>query len=186
MSDISNFSDEDDSRQDDCALVDALSEINFNENNIDSIRQNKFDENQEQKHEIHSDPASSNSLNFVDVDEYDYLHDSEWINQKCHVFILSTAGKPIYNLHGDEEKLNTLFGLLQALVSVVQTDDDCIRSITAKNTKFVFLVKSPLILVGVNKSNRSEQQIYNQLMYVVHNFYLSYHMISLSLSLFIF
>lgn len=185
MSDISNFSDEDDSRQDDCALVDALSEINFNENNIDSIRQNKLDENQEQKHEIHSDPASSNSLNFVDVDEYDYLHDSEWINQKCHVFILSTAGKPIYNLHGDEEKLNTLFGLLQALVSVVQTDDDCIRSITAKNTKFVFLVKSPLILVGVNKSNRSEQQIYNQLMYVVHNFYLSYHKISLSLSLFL-
>ncbi|XP_070496383.1 vacuolar fusion protein MON1 homolog [Chironomus tepperi] len=164
MSDISNFSDEEDSRQDDCALVDALSEINFNENNIESIRQNKLEENQEQKHEIHSDPASSNSLNFVDVDEYDYLHDSEWINQKCHVFILSTAGKPIYNLNGDEEKLNTLFGLLQALVSVVQTDDDCIRSITAKNTKFVFLVKSPLILVGVNKSNRSEQQIYNQLM----------------------
>ena len=162
MSDISNFSDEEDSRQDDCALVDALSEINFNEhNNIESIRQNKLEENQ---HEIHSDPASSSSLNFVDVDEYDYLHDSEWINQKCHVFILSTAGKPIYNLHGDEEKLNTLFGLLQALVSVVQTDDDCIRSITAKNTKFVFLVKSPLILVGVNKSNRSEQQIYNQLM----------------------
>ena len=164
MSDISNLSDEEDSRQDDCALVDALSEINFNEHNIEIIRQNKIEENQEQKQEIHSDPASSNSLNFVDVDEYDYLHDSEWINQKCHVFILSTAGKPIYNLHGDEEKLNTLFGLLQALVSVVQTDDDCIRSITAKNTKFVFLVKSPLILVGVNKSNRSEQQIYNQLM----------------------
>lgn len=162
MSDISNLSDEEDSRPADCALVDALSEINISENNIESIRKSKGDVLQ--RPEIHSDPASSSSLNFVDVDEYDFLHDSEWINQKCQVFILSTAGKPIYSLNGDEEKLNTLFGLLQALVSVVQTGDDNIRSITAKNTKIVFLVKSPLILVGVNKSKRSEQQIYDQLM----------------------
>lgn len=163
MSDLSNFSDEEDSRHVDCALVDALSELQLSENNIESIRKSKTDD-ELQKPEIHSDPASSNSLNFMDVDEYDFLHDSEWINQKCHVFILSTAGKPIYSLNGDEEKLNTLFGLLQALVSVVQTDDDSIRSITAKNTKFVFLVKSPLILVGVSKARRSEQQIYNLLM----------------------
>jgi hypothetical protein len=174
MSDISNYSDDDDSRQEDCALVDALSEVTFAENNIESIRNHKSSEsndpNREQS-ETNSDPASSNSLNFVD-EEYDYLHDSEWINQRCQVFILSTAGKPIYTLNGDEDKLNPLFGLLQALVSVVSVssngaageEDDCIRSITAKNTKFVFLVKSPLILVGVNKSKRSEQQILNRLM----------------------
>lgn len=158
---FSNDSDEDELRKEDCALVDAISEINFEENNIGKLKNS--DETTENDQEQHSSDPSASSLNFVE-DEYDYYHDSEWINQKCHVFILSTAGKPIYSLHGSEEKLNTLFGLLQALVSVVQSGDDSIRSITVRNTKFVFLVKSPLILVGVNKSKRSEQQIVNQLM----------------------
>jgi hypothetical protein len=156
---FSNDSDDDDPKKEDCALVDAISEINFEENHIKNIR--NPDETSES--ELRSSDPSSSSLNFVE-DEYDYLHDTEWINKKCHVFILSTAGKPIYSLHGSEEKLNTLFALCQALVSVVQSGDDSIRSLTAKNTKFVFLVKSPLILVGVNKSKRSEQQILNQLM----------------------
>lgn len=151
---FSNDSDEGELQKEDCALVDAISEINFEENISPTVSQEP---------DLHSSDPSTSSLNFVE-DEYDYLHDSEWINQKCHVFILSTAGKPIYSLHGSEEKLNTLFGLLQALVSVVQSGDDSIRSITARNTKFVFLVKSPLILVGVNKLKRSEQQILNQLL----------------------
>lgn len=156
---FSNDSDDEDLKKEDCALVDAISEINFEENNIENLRNDRTERDQE----IHSSDPSSSSLNFVE-EEYDYLHDSEWINQRCHVFILSTAGKPIYSLHGSEEKLNTLCGLLQALISVVQSGDDSIRTITARNTKFVFLVKSPLILVGVNKSKRSEQQILNQLM----------------------
>lgn len=170
MSDISNISDDEESRGDDCALVDALSEINFVENNIENIRKEfgeknveSGSENQEEGGMQSSVPSSSSLNNFVE-EEYDYLHDSDWINKKCHVFILSTAGKPIYTLHGDEDKLNTLFGLLQALVSVVQSGDDCIKSITVRNMKFVFLVRSPLILVGVNKTKRSEQQILNQLM----------------------
>lgn len=157
---FTNDSDDEELKNDDC-LVDAVSEINFRENNIENIRQEN--ERSENDQEENSSDPSANFLNFVE-EEYDYLHDQEWINQKCHVFILSTAGKPIYSLHGSEEKLNTLSGLLQALVSVVQSGDDSMRSITARNTKFVFLVKSPLILVGVNKSKRSEQQILNQLM----------------------
>lgn len=150
----SNESEDNDKKQIDCALVDGMSEINFEENNIQNIRNEKSEANQ--------DSHSASSLNIVD-EEHDYLQDSEWINQNCHVFILSTAGKPIYSLHGSEEKLNTLCGLLQALVSVVQSGDDSIKFITARNIKFIFLVKSPLILVGVNKSKRSEQQILNQL-----------------------
>jgi vacuolar fusion protein MON1 len=161
MSESSYFStdsEEEDGKKKDCALVDEISDFTFEENSIETIRHS---DNLNQ--ETHSSEQSSSSLNFVDQ-EYDHLHDSEWINQRCHVFILSTAGKPIYSLHGSEEKLSTLFGLLQALVSIVQSGDDAIRSITAKNTKFVFLVKSPLILVGVNKNERSEHQILNQLM----------------------
>lgn len=166
MSDVSTISEDEESRLEDCALVDALSEINFVENHIELIKNGEISsENEISKDQTlnSSGPSSSSLNNYVD-EEYDYLHDSDWINKKCQVFILSTAGKPIYTLHGDENKLNTLFGLLQALVSVVQSGDDCIKSITAKNTKFVFLLRSPLILVGVNKSKCSEQQILNQLM----------------------
>jgi First Longin domain of FUZ, MON1 and HPS1 len=107
-------SDEDEVKKDEnCALVDAISEINFEENNITKSEI-------PQDTESNSDDPSSSSLNFIE-DEYDFYHDSEWVNQKCQVFILSTAGKPIYSLHGSEEKLITLFGLLQALVSVVQS-----------------------------------------------------------------
>lgn len=168
MSEISNISDDEESRGEECALVDALGEINFEENNIVKLRNGEIESNRGEIEsggsEIQSRDASSSSLNNYVEEEYDYLHDSDWINKKCQVFILSTAGKPIYTLHGDEDKLNTLFGLLQALVSVVQSGDDNIKSITVKNIKFVFLVRSPLILVGVNKSKRSEQQILNQLM----------------------
>lgn len=167
MSDLSNISEDEESRLEDCALVDAFSEIHVGENNLEKIRNGEFQGGSEISSELEqlqsSGPSSSSLNNYVE-EEYDYLHDSDWINKKCQVFILSTAGKPIYTLNGDEDKLNTLFGLLQALVSVVQSSDDCIKTITAKNTKFVFLVRSPLILVGVNKSKRSEQQILNQLM----------------------
>jgi hypothetical protein len=82
-----------------------------------------------------------------------------------HIFILSTAGKPIYSLNFSEDKLATLFGLLQALVSVVQTDeDDSIQTIQAHDLKFVFLQKGPLILVAVTKIQRSTIQIQNQLL----------------------
>lgn len=163
MSESSYFStdsEEEDARKEDCALVDAISDFHFEDNSTETIRHS---ETLEPSQEVTSSEPSSSSLNFID-EEHDYLHDSEWINQRCHVFILSTAGKPIYSLHGSEEKLSTLFGLLQVLVSIVQSGDDAVRSITVKNTKFVFLVRSPLILVGVNKYKRSEQQILNQLL----------------------
>lgn len=168
MSDLSNISEDEESKGDDCALIDALSEINFIENNIEKIRNSEFiainSENDNKSGGLQSSSPSSSSLNNYVEEEYDYMHDSEWINKKSQVFILSTAGKPIYTLNGDEDKLNTLFGLLQALVSVIESGDDCIKSISVKNMKFVFLVKTPLILVGVNKTKRSEQQVLNQLM----------------------
>lgn len=164
MSESSYFSNDSDDEavgpREDCALVDGVNEISLAENPIETLRQKSLEP--AEIDDQHSSEPSSNSLTFME-EEHDYLHDSEWINQLAHVFILSTAGKPIYSLHGSEEKLSTLFGLLQALVSVVQSGDDSIRSITARNTKFVFLVKSPLILVAVNKTKRSEFQILNQL-----------------------
>ena len=45
-------------------------------------------------------PCSSNS-------------DTEWRESDKHLFVLSEAGKPIYTLHGDEEILVSLFGVMQ-------------------------------------------------------------------------
>lgn len=93
----------------------------------------------------------------------DYLHDPEWLNQREHFFVLSSAGKPIYSLHGVEDKLATLCGVIQALVSVVQESQDIIMSINAIGMKFVFLLKGPLILVAVSRRSLSVQQIQLQL-----------------------
>lgn len=94
----------------------------------------------------------------------DFFSDPDFMFRH-HIFILSTAGKPIYSLNFSEDKLATLFGLLQALVSVVQSnEDDSIKSIQAHDLKFVFLQKGPLILVAVTKIQRSTIQIQNQLL----------------------
>jgi len=38
-----------------------------------------------------------------------------------HVFVFSSAGKPVYSLHGDEEELAGLMAAAQAIISVVQS-----------------------------------------------------------------
>lgn len=86
-----------------------------------------------------------------------------WSNRDKHVFILSTAGKPIYSLYGDEHKLASIFGVMQALVSVVQSQQDQIKSIEANGVTIVFLVKSPLILVAVSRLKFSIPQLQMQL-----------------------
>lgn len=124
-----------------------------------------------------SDVASSSSdfggsqdqLNDRESDELesittgDYLHDQTWLNEREHIFVLSSAGKPIYSLHGNEDKLATLFGVMQALVSVVHANQDVIMSIHSEGAKFVFLLKGPLILVASSRRNLSVQQIQLQL-----------------------
>lgn len=125
-----------------------------------------------QKEQSNLDMSKSESFSsatniFKDTQEQDssddYLHDSNWLNQKKHVFILSSAGKPIYSLHGDEDKFSSLFGVMQALVSFVQSNNDTIKAINAAGVKFVFLTKHPFILVAVSRTNSSVQQIQIQL-----------------------
>lgn len=95
--------------------------------------------------------------------DIDYLHDEKWQHQQKHIFVLSDAGKPIYTLHGNEEKLASLCGVIQALVSFVQHGQDSITSINAKGIRFVFMVKNNLILVAVFRMDWSIGQIQMQL-----------------------
>ncbi|XP_049963709.1 vacuolar fusion protein MON1 homolog A [Schistocerca serialis cubense] len=100
------------------------------------------------------------------VPEEEYWNNTEWKAKKKHVFILSTAGKPIYSRYGSEDKLVTIFGVMQALVSFVQANQDTIRSIHAGKTKFVFLLKGPIILVSVSRTEENVSQLVLQLTYV--------------------
>lgn len=52
---------------------------------------------------------------------------------------------------------------MQALVSFVQDQDDCIQSIHAGDTLFVFSVKAHLILVAVSKTGETPSQLVVQL-----------------------
>lgn len=132
------------------------------------IKTNKSSDNLQAKDETLSASTSSSNLledsteNALD----DYLQSPELVNKEKHVFILSTAGKPIYSRYGNEDKLAGLCGVIQALVSVVEDqNEDILRSIHTKDCKAVFLVKGPLILVAVSKSNESETQLVLQLTY---------------------
>lgn len=102
----------------------------------------------------------------VEDQQIDYLRDKEWLGKPKHIFILSEAGKPIYSFHGYEDKLASLFGVMQALVSFVQQNEDGITAIFAEGYKIVFLVRNSLILVATSRTNSSTQQMQTQLSYV--------------------
>ncbi|CAK1547715.1 unnamed protein product [Leptosia nina] len=133
------------------------------------LKETKSSDNLQNKDEAISASTSNSNLdeNGEDTDnEDDYLKSPELVNKEKHVFILSSAGKPIYSRYGNEDKLAGVCGVIQALVSVVEEQNrDILRSIITKDCKAVFLVKGPLILVAVSKSNESETQLVLQLTY---------------------
>lgn len=104
--------------------------------------------------------------------EIDPLRCKKWLAKKKHIFVLSQAGKPVYSRHSPEDKLVTIMGVMQALVSFVQAGNDTIRSVHAGDTNFVFLLKGPLILVAVSKTLESVSQLVLQLTYVQNIFFL--------------
>lgn len=73
-----------------------------------------------------------------------------WRAHRKHVFVLSSAGKPIFSRFGDESKLAALAGVLQALISVVQSNGDEIQNARVGNHNIVFLVRGPLYLVAAS------------------------------------
>lgn len=72
-----------------------------------------------------------------------------------HIFVLSSAGKPVFSLSGDEQKLSTLMGFIQGLLSLCADcdNDDEIESMCAGSRRFVFLKRGDLVLVAVSSSS---------------------------------
>lgn len=110
--------------------------------------------------------TSTNALtkaNSLSSAESALLQDPVWRGHKKHIFILSEAGKPIYSLHGSEDKLAILFGIIQALVSFVENTQDVLTSIHARGIQFVFMIKSHLVFVAASRTNMSVAQLQLQL-----------------------
>lgn len=65
----------------------------------------------------------------------------KWRHRKKHIFLLTSAGKPIYSRYPFAKKLASVTGVLVGLISFVESRGGAIRSITAGKHKIVFLVK---------------------------------------------
>ncbi|KAJ4462094.1 putative vacuolar fusion protein MON1 A [Paratrimastix pyriformis] len=93
---------------------------------------------------------------------------ASWALHKKHMFILTSAAKPVFSRWGDEDKLSGFFCVLQALVSFTNSHhDDCLRSIVAGDHTFVFYIEDPLYLVAVARTGESEMQLRIQLHFLM-------------------
>lgn len=80
-----------------------------------------------------------------------------------HFLILSSAGKPIYSRHGDDELISEYIGIIQTIISSFQTAVDSLKSFTAARVRFVIMAEGPLYLVAISRLGESDSQLMAQL-----------------------
>lgn len=86
-----------------------------------------------------------------------------WRAKLKHFLILSSAGKPIYSRHGDDQLITNYIGLVQTIVSFYQSTNDTLRGFTAGDVRFVVMSKGPLTLVAITRLAESDSQLRGQL-----------------------
>lgn len=86
-----------------------------------------------------------------------------WRAKLKHFLILSSAGKPIYSRHGDDQLITNYMGVVQTLISFYQSADDTLRGFTAGDVRFVVMSKGPLNLVAITRLPESDTQLRAQL-----------------------
>ncbi|KAL8834999.1 MAG: hypothetical protein Q9170_003489 [Blastenia crenularia] len=101
------------------------------------------------------------------------LHDSgvddeeeslrQWKGKRKHFLILSSAGKPIYNRHGDDNLISGYLGIVQTIISFFESAHDQLRGFTAGGARFVIMSQEPLYLVAISKLGESDSQLRVQL-----------------------
>ena len=80
-----------------------------------------------------------------------------------HFLILSSAGKPIYSRHGDDQLVTNYIGVVQTIISFYQGARDSLKGFTAGDARFVIMSKGPLNLVAISRLDESDSQIRAQL-----------------------
>jgi hypothetical protein len=87
----------------------------------------------------------------------------QWRAKLKHFLILSSAGKPIYSRHGDDQLITNYIGVVQTIISFYQSTDDVLRGFTAGHVRFVVMSKGPLNLVAITRLPESDSQLRTQL-----------------------
>eukprot|EP01087_Luapelamoeba_hula_P024860 TRINITY_DN9619_c0_g1_i1.p1 TRINITY_DN9619_c0_g1~~TRINITY_DN9619_c0_g1_i1.p1 ORF type:complete len:755 (+),score=126.39 TRINITY_DN9619_c0_g1_i1:298-2265(+) len=110
-----------------------------------------------------------------EMNEEEELHyfKTEWPKHEKHIFILSSAGKPVYSRYGDEQKLCSFMPVLGAISAFIDSTGDTIRTIIAGNHKIVFLFRGPIYLVAVAKTGEPAFHLARQLEYIHSQIYSS-------------
>jgi len=87
----------------------------------------------------------------------------QWRAKLKHFLILSSAGKPIYSRHGDDQLITNYIGVVQTIISFYQSTNDTLRGFTAGQVRFVVISKGPLNLVAITRLPESDSQLRSQL-----------------------
>jgi hypothetical protein len=87
----------------------------------------------------------------------------QWRAKLKHFLILSSAGKPIYSRHGDDQSITNYIGVVQTIISFYQSTNDVLRGFTAGDVRFVVMSKGPLNLVAITRLPESDTQLRSQL-----------------------
>ncbi|KAB8342991.1 hypothetical protein FH972_022585 [Carpinus fangiana] len=91
------------------------------------------------------------------------LLNRQWRAKLKHYLILSSAGKPIYSRHGDDQLISGTIGVVQTIISFYQGAQDTLRGFTAGDARFVILSKGHLHLLAISRLGESEAQLRAQL-----------------------
>ncbi|KAI4124854.1 MAG: hypothetical protein LQ338_004580 [Usnochroma carphineum] len=106
---------------------------------------------------------------FDEVDPVDSSEGNEeellnrWKAKRKHFLILSSAGKPIYNRHGDDNLISGYIGVVQTIISFYEGARDQLKGFTAGGARFVIMAQGPLYLVAISKLGESDSQLRVQL-----------------------
>ncbi|KAL8717526.1 MAG: hypothetical protein Q9225_005233 [Loekoesia sp. 1 TL-2023] len=87
----------------------------------------------------------------------------QWKSKRKHFLILSSAGKPIYNRHGDDSLISGYIGVIQTIISFYEGARDQLKGFTAGGARFVIMSQGPLYLVAISKLGESDSQLRVQL-----------------------
>eukprot|EP00939_MAST-03C_sp_MAST-3C-sp1_P000924 g924.t1 len=89
-----------------------------------------------------------------------------WKRRDKQVFILTSAGKPVFMRYGSESELVGLMGVIQAVVGRCQAGGADLNQIVMKRRRFVFLLDGPLYLVAICRTDEPQPYLRRQLVFL--------------------
>ncbi|CCH61796.1 hypothetical protein TBLA_0F02570 [Henningerozyma blattae CBS 6284] len=162
-------------------LIERLNQSMTTSNNISNNYHNRVgfnsqvylnsNQNSNTSSRIWKSPYVSNEIpnifnNSSNISNTSISNESDLKNFEKNFFILSMTGKPIYWLYGNSKQITSYMAITNMIVSYFNINKNSnikMIELPNKNIKFVFLNKSPIILMSVSKINEKKFEIINQL-----------------------